>query len=79
MTCQTACATHSEIIVKTIVVKPPDSLLTECEKPEVRRLETNEDLIDLASIALMYLEQCSAKVDSIRLFFEETENDNEND
>jgi hypothetical protein len=65
----TACATDSKTIVKSETVIPPNALLEPCEKPEVTKLETNEDLIHFTSIAVMQWEACAAKIDALRVFF----------
>ena len=69
MSCLTACATDSKTIVKTEMLTPPTALLEPCEKPEVVKLETNEDLIHFTSLAVMQWEVCAAKIDALRVFF----------
>lgn len=67
--CLTACEKRSQTITVTELVTPPDALLTPCDKPEVSKMETNDDLIRLASVAILKWEQCAAKVDALRIFF----------
>lgn len=65
----TACAKPLQTITVTEMMAPPESLLEPCEKPEISKLETNDDLIRFASIAVLKWEQCAAKLNALRLFF----------
>ena len=67
--CLAACEKPLQTITVTELVTPPDALLTPCDKPEVSRMETNDDLIRLASVAILKWEQCAAKVEALRIFF----------
>lgn len=67
--CLTACEKRLQTITVTELVTPPDGLLTPCEKPEVIQMQTNDDLIKFASLAILQWEQCSAKIEALRIFF----------
>lgn len=58
-----------QTITVTELVTPPDALLTPCEKPIVTQIQSNDDLIKFASLAILQWEQCAAKIEALRIFF----------
>lgn len=58
-----------QTITVTELITPPEALLTPCEKPVVTQMQTNDDLIRFASLALLKWEQCAAQVEGLREFF----------
>ena len=65
----TGCEKRLQTITVTELITPPEALLEPCDKPEVYHLETNEDLVRLASAAILGWEQCAAKMEAIRTFY----------
>lgn len=73
--CLTACATHSETIVKTQILPPPKTLVTPCNVPKAKHFETNNDVIMYLSSVISSLEQCAAQIEGIREFYEISDSD----
>lgn len=65
----TACEKRLQTITVTELVTPPTALLDPCEKPVVTQMQTNDDLIRFASLAILQWEQCAAKIEALRIFF----------
>lgn len=46
------------------------ALLSPCEKPVARPLETNKDLAKLASELMFSLDVCAAQIEALRVFYQ---------
>lgn len=61
------CATQT---ASTCVEAPiPTALMQACEKPVVREISTNKDLVALTSDLMEALDACAARVDAIRNYY----------
>lgn len=70
--CLQGCKTCSnEVEVRTEFIKPPQSLLIPCHKPELEQMKTNQDLIKYTSDLLYEFDLCSSRMDSLILYFGE--------
>lgn len=66
MGCKTC---SNETIIQTEFIKPPDSLLIPCHKPEFEQMKTNQDLIKYTSDLLYEFDVCSSRMDSLIIYF----------
>lgn len=68
-----ACAPRSAVRVE--VVKPPASLLSSCDSPDPGEMYTNGDLARYASELRRALDVCAAKIEAIKLFYREEDDE----
>lgn len=53
-----------------ITIRPPQALIEPCEMPQADRLETNRDLVVFTSSLIAAFEECAAKIDVLRGYYE---------
>lgn len=64
-------------VTQTVVMKPPEALLTPCVRPHYMKLETNEDLAIFTSNVLTAWEVCAGQIEALRSFYLDNPVENE--
>lgn len=55
---------------RVITIRPPQALIEPCQMPSADGMETNRDLVLFTSSLIAAFEECAAKIDAIRGYYD---------
>lgn len=66
-----SCTTSTSGSVQVQVIKPPSYLLQKCERPEIKKIETNRDLLIYLYSLEYKFDICASQIEALVEFYSE--------